>query len=232
MRPDNILISTLTKTNPVLSPEEIASLHPRLFHITHPQALPSICKHGLLSTSQLLELFDVPSEDRRLLETMRRPINIEIEHPVYGKAILTDNTPLIESALSQCLDDGLHPVDWMQLLNRRVFFWVDEKNMTTHLRASIHRGEKRVVMVFDTLSVARANFKKIELAAINTGSTVRRPARRGLSTFSPAHLYSYRDWQKLRGGRDRIKELTLVGGIQDIGSHLIECRYAPLSVSP
>ncbi|WP_148053127.1 DUF7002 family protein [Pseudomonas brassicacearum] len=227
MCPIDITVSTSIKPNPILTPEEISSLHPRLFHITHPQALPSISKYGLLSTSHLLELFDVPSEDRSLLEAMRRPTNIEIEHPVHGKAILTDNTPLMVKALSQCLDDGLHPADWMRLLNQRVFFWVDEKNMTNHLRASTHRREKRVVMVFDTLSVARANFKKIELAPINTGSTVRKAARRGLSTFSPAHLYNYRDWQKLRGGRDRIKELTVLGGIQDIDSHLIECSYHP-----
>ena len=224
----DIAIPPPTKPNPVLSPEEIASLHPRLFHITRPQALPSICRHGLLSTHQLLALFDVPSRERRLLETMRRPTSIEIAHPVHGNATLTDNAPLSEAALSQCLDDGLHPTDWMQLLNQRIFFWVDEKNMTNHFRASTHRGEKRIVMVFDTLSVVQAYYKQIELAAINTGSTIRKPARRGLSTFAPAHLHSYRDWQKLRGGRDRIKELTVVGGIQDIGSHLIACSYHPL----
>ncbi|WP_155953484.1 hypothetical protein [Pseudomonas sp. URIL14HWK12:I6] len=226
----DMTMSMPTKPNPVLSPEEIAFLHPRLFHITRPQALPSICKHGLLSTHQLLALFDVPSEDRRALETMRRPTSIEIAHPEHGKATLTDNAPLSETALSQCLDDGLRPSDWMQMLNQRVFFWVDEKNMTNHLRASTHRGEKRIVMVFDTLSVVQAYYKQIELAPINTGSTIRKPARRGLSTFAAAHQHSYRDWQKLRGGRDRIKELTVVGGIQDIGSHLIACSYHPLNI--
>jgi hypothetical protein len=59
--------------------------------------------------------------------------------------------------------------------------------------------------MLDTLSVVQTHYEQVELAAINTGSTIRRPARRGLSTFSPAHQHTYREWQQLRGGRDRIK---------------------------
>lgn len=204
-----------------MSPEEIASMHPRLFHITRPSAVSSIKNHGLLSTSNLLTLFDVPATERKSIETRRRSTNIAITHPVYGEALITDNGPLSEAALLQCLDDGLQPSDWMRLLNRRVFFWVDQRNVDVHLRASIRHGEQRVVLVFDTLSVMNAYHNQVELAAINTGSTIRRPARRGLSTFSPAHRYTYREWQRLRGGRDQIKELTVLGGICDVDAHMV-----------
>ena len=175
-----------------------------------------------MPASDLLTLFDVQPTQRELLETRRRPVSVVIKHPAYGQVTLTDNAPLSEVALSKCLDDGLKPWDWIRLLNQRVFFWVDEKSLNTHLTANIKHGEQRVVLAFDTLSLVGACDKRVELAAINTGSTIRRPARRGLSTFAPAHLYSYREWQQLRGGRDRIKELTVKGAVRDVDAHLID----------
>lgn len=203
-----------------MSPEEIASMHPRLFHITRPGAVRGIRNHGLLSTDSLLKLFEVAQTERQSIGTQRRSTNIIISHPMYGEATITDNRPLSETALQQCLDDGLQPADWMRLLNRRVFFWVDEKDVDVHLRASIRHGEQRIVLVFDTFSVVSAYHRHVELAAINTGSTIRRPARRGQSTFTPAHQYTYNEWRRLRGGRDRIKELTVIDGIRDVGAHM------------
>ena len=203
-----------------MSPDEIASMHPVLYHITRGSVVPSIKQHGLLSTSSLLDLFQVPPDQRRVLEERARPSSVTIAHPAYGKITLTDNAPLREAALNQCLDDGLTSADWMRLLNQRVFFWVNERDVDRHLQAGLKDGQARVVLKLDTLSVARAYLNRIELSAINTGATLRRPARRGLTTFAPAHLYTYREWRQLRTGRDRIKEFTVLGGIGDVADHL------------
>jgi hypothetical protein len=204
-----------------LTPEELASNHPRLYHITRPQMVPGIKQHGLLSANGLLTLFELPPAERQLIGARRRSSSMEMTHPVHGKVVLTDNGPLSEAALSTCLDDGLRPADWMLLLNRRVFFWVDEKNVDIHLRACIRNDEKRIVLMFDTLGLIQSCFDKVELAAINTGSTMRSPSRRGLSTFVPASKYTYREWQSLRGKRDRIKELTVLDGVRDVEAHLL-----------
>lgn len=204
-----------------MSPEELAAKHPLLYHITRPEAMPGIRKHGLLPASSLLALFEIPSKQRELVESRRRATSVAIRHPVHGEATLTDNQPLSNAALSSCLDDGLTPADWLRLLNQRVFFWVDEKDVDSHLRASIRLGEKRVVLMLDTLGVIRSRYELVELAPINTGSTIRRPARRGLSTFTPARLHGYREWQRLRGGHDRVKELTIKGCVDDIDAHMI-----------
>lgn len=204
-----------------MSPDELAAIHPRLYHITRPFAVSSIKRHGLLPTSDLLSLFEVSGDERERLETRRRPLSVTISHPSYGEATLTDNAPLSELALAKCLDDELTPWDWVRMLNQRVFFWVDEDSLNRHLAANMKDGLGRVVMAFDTRSLVKACHKHVELAAINTGSTIRRPARRGLSTFSPAHLYAYREWQRLRGGRDNIKELTVRGVVRDVETHLI-----------
>jgi hypothetical protein len=204
-----------------LSPEALASRHPRLYHVTRPHAVPSIKRHGILPANELLTLFQVPPKQTDLIQFERRSTSVDISHPVHGSATLTDNAPLSTAALSLCLDDELRPSDWLQMLSQRVFFWVDKKSVDTHLRASIKRNDARVVLVLDTLSVFRAYYEQLELAPINTGSTIRIPARRGLSTFSPAHLYTYRDWQRLRGKRDQIKEISLPSSVEDIDVHMV-----------
>jgi hypothetical protein len=125
-----------------VSPEEIAARHPQLYHVTRLDAIASIRRHGLLSTASLLTLFEVPPTQRELIESTRRPRSVRIAHPVHGTARITDNAPLGEDALAACLDDGLSPADWMRMLNRRVFFWVDKKDLDIHLRACTRRGEK------------------------------------------------------------------------------------------
>lgn len=205
-----------------MSPEGLAAKHPRLYHLTHPGALPGILRHGLLPTSSLLSLFEVPAAARPAIERRRRPASATLTHAVHGEAIITDNVPLSEAALMRCLDDGLAPADWLAILNRRVFFWSETKSLAGLLGARLNRGRERLVLVLDTLSVARRHSARMELAAINTGSTIRRPARRGLATFVPLHPRDENGQRKLRSVQGRIREVTVVGGIGDVADHLVE----------
>jgi uncharacterized protein DUF7002 len=192
--------------------------------VADPAALQGILRHGLLPTSRLLTLFEVPDADRVAIERRCRPASVTLTHPLHGRATITDNLPLSEAALERCLEDGLAPEDWLAILNERVFFWPDEESLGRMLGARLNRGRERLVLVFDTLSLARRHGERMELAAINTGSTIRRPARRGRSTFTPLHLHDYDAWRRLRGGRDRIREVTVVGGVSRMADHLIEHR--------
>ncbi len=202
-----------------MSPEDLARRHPRLYHLTNPGALPGILRHGLLPTSLLLSLFEVPSADRPKIERKRRPSSVPLWHDVHGKAVITDNVPLSEVALQKCLDDGLTPEKWLIMLNSRVFFWPDEASLGRLVSARLNRGRDLLVLVVDALSLARHH--RLELSPINSGSTIRRPARRGLSTFVPMDRHDYATWQQLRGGRDRVREVTVVGGVADITDHLV-----------
>lgn len=210
-----------------MSPEDLAARHPRLYHVTAPEALKSILRHGLLPTSGLLTLFEVPEAERPSIERRRRPASVPLVHPMHGHAVITDNLPLSEAALRACLDDGLAPEDWLTILNERVFFWPEEESLARLLGARLNRDRERAVLVLDTLTLARRHGERMELAAINTGSTIRRPAPRGLSTFVPLGRYEYQAWRTLRGGRDRVREVTLVGGVPDVADHLIEHRRVP-----
>ena len=207
-----------------MSPEDFAQRHPSLFHVTDPDAWPGILRHGLLPTRDLLSLFAVAPADRAALERRRRPIGVRLHHPEHGTAVLNDNLPLSEAALLRCLDDRLSPEDWLLMLNARVFFWCSETDVARLVGARLNRNRPRLVLELDTLSLLRAAAGRVELAAINTGSTIRKPARRGLSTFTPLARHAYRDWQRLRGGLDRPREVTVVGAVAGIARHLRATR--------
>lgn len=205
-----------------MTPEELAERHPRLYHVTEPGAWSSIKRNGLLSTSRLLDLFEIENAQREILETKRRPAAVQIQHHHYGNAILNDNAPLSEEALKKCLDDHLAPADWLRILNARVFFWTNEESLNRHLGARLNRTRSREVMIVDTLSLAKAHAECIELSPINSGVTFRKAARRGMHTFTPMLKYSYSQWSKIRGRRDKIQEVTVLDQVRDIAVHVID----------
>ncbi len=107
------------------------------------------------------------------------------------------------------------------MLNARVFFWADRNGLSRLLGARFNRGRAREVLVFDTLKLATAYGERMELCPINSGATIRRPARRGVSTFTPLLAKSYREWRTQRGGHDRILEITVRDGVTDISTYLV-----------
>ncbi len=80
------------------------------------------------------------------------------------------------------------------------------------------------MLTIDTLPLARDYADAIELSPINSGATIRKPARRGLATFTPLRAMPYVAWSAKRGRRDRILEVTVVGGIPDIAKYVIAVR--------
>src|SRR5579872_2944477 len=107
----------------------LARFYPRLFHMSHAGSWPSIQQHGLLSTTALLDLFEVDGQRRIMLEECRRSQSEAIIHPTHGRAMLRDQQPLNENKLAKALQDGLSPRDWYKLLNGKVFFWGPETRL-------------------------------------------------------------------------------------------------------
>ena len=176
-----------------MSPLELATRHPCLYHVTKPGAWLNIQRYGLRSTSSLLDLFEVNYEDRTMIETKRRPSSIKLEHPHYGHAVINDNLPLSEKVLEKCLDDNLQPFDWLRLLNSRVFLWATKEGLNRLVKARINRSRDREVLIIDTLSLAQAHAHQIELCPINSGATLRKAARRGRNTFTPLLKYTFNE---------------------------------------
>ena len=51
-------------------------------------------RHGLRSTSSLLDLFEISGKERAVIETLMRRDSVTITHPVHGQAVIRDQKPI------------------------------------------------------------------------------------------------------------------------------------------
>lgn len=191
-----------------VSAKELASAYPEVFHMAEYDAWPSIQRNGLLSTTALLDLFGIIGEERHAIESCRRPQKVSITSAVHGTAIIRDQKPMRPSALRRCLSD-VSESQWYGLLNRRVFFWLQEKRLHTLLSARAYRSETHCVLTFATESLLSAYEDRITLSALNTGSTLYNPPTRGSGTFCPLAVYPFVERRKKAGSRNAVVELAV-----------------------
>lgn len=206
-----------------MTPEFLAKRHPFLFHLTSLDAVDAIRRDGLLPPLALLDRFEADPATRAAV-LARRSTRIELVHPRHGRAVITDNRPLSDLWLSRVLLDGLSPDDWRRMLAERVFLWASPRDLADLAGAELNRDKARVVLVFDTLSLARAHGGNLEITPINSGSTRRSVPPRGLATFAPLLTTDWDEWRwrrrHLKTGPDRIREVTVHGRVPDAARHL------------
>jgi hypothetical protein len=208
----------VSKTNAEL----LVELYPRLFHMAHAGSWPAIQRHGLLSASALLDLFEVGGPRREELETRRRAKSEEILHPVHGRALLRDQIPLSEKKLAGALEDGLTTADWCQILNSRVFFWGPESRLGTLQNADAYRGERQTVLVVDAAKLVARHGGEIELCHMNSGATNPMAFTRGKRTFLPLDVYPLRERLKKYGKKAAVAEVTVRHAVPDIANLVAE----------
>ena len=196
--------------------EELIRLFPRLYHMAEDGSWPGIRKHGLLSTSALLDLFDVTGSERSSIESERRLESVTLRHPVHGRAVVRDQKPLREGPLAKCLI-GLTLQEWYETLNSRVFFWLTEERLKGLLMAIPYRSLKHDVLTIDTRKLVERHMERTTLTPINTGSTLYNPRPRGLETFVPISRYPFEERRKARGVNNAIAELVVLSDVPDIG---------------
>jgi len=204
--------------------EELAAKYPRLYHMAHVDSWASVKRHGLLSTSRLLDLFEVNREARVAIERRRRAGSIAITHPVYGAAVIRDQKVLSEAKLRSCLEDCTLET-WFRLLNERVFFWLNLQRLTTFMSAREYRGRLHTVLTIETEPLVRKYLTKIRLSSMNSGNTSPFAHPRGLKTFK--RMGSYPFAQRLpRGDYYCVVELAVSGGVPDIGNYILRVAHA------
>jgi hypothetical protein len=191
-----------------MSRDEFTDAYPTLFHITLAQDLKQVLRHGLLSTSALLDRCEVNGEQRFNIESCQRPRSVPISHSVHGEFLINDQAPMNAAALSKCLID-LSPEQWCRSLNRRVFFWPTQGRLAKHIGARLAAGRPKIVFSFKARSVFDVlDFDSFEFSAINSGNTMRKAAPRGSATFLKASDYPFQERRKSRGLGDAIAEVT------------------------
>ena len=166
-----------------MNPERLASRYSVLFHMAEDGSLQSIKERGLLSTSALLDLFEIEGEERLAIESARRPEIVQLMHPERGVALVRDNKPMQEKSLEKCLH-GMTPREWYEHLNRRVFFWLEWERLLKLLGARAYRDRPHLVLEVDTAKLLERHVDRVTLSPINSGATfAMNPAPRGPDTF-------------------------------------------------
>jgi hypothetical protein len=197
-----------------MRPEEIAEHYPRLFHMANVGSWPSIRLHGLLSTQALVDLYGIDGDLRERILRSRRAESIPLEREGMDRAVVRDQLPLREKTLEKCLTD-MTLEQWLETLNSRVFFWLNEPHLEGLLGARAYRGDAHDVITVDTAALVERDRAKIRLSPINSGSTLYKPTPRGSQTFMPIADYPFIERRRARGN-DAIVELAVEGGVERI----------------
>ncbi|MGA2928771.1 MAG: hypothetical protein ABSG43_22835 [Solirubrobacteraceae bacterium] len=153
----------------------------------------SIEEHGLLSTSALLDLFEITGVQREVIECARRRESIAIHHPIHGTARIRDNKPINETVLRRTLV-GMTEPEWYRTLNGRVFFWLSTERLNRLRNAPPYRDRKHDILTLDTARLLEALGSIVELAHLNTGAV--HPGAtytRGAGTFQSIVTYPWQD---------------------------------------
>lgn len=179
-------------------------------------AWETIKLHGLRSTTALLDLFEITGSVREEIESQRRPEIYEICHPVHGIAQIRDNKPLREQFLLRCLD-SMTPREFYELLNRKVFFWVDPQRLDRLINARAYRKRAHDVLTIDTHRLLERHSDRLGLASFNTGSTLYPNCPpRGADTFQTLASFDLVAARKWRGNADAIVEAVVDYAVPDV----------------
>lgn len=199
----------------------LAEVVPRLYHMAHDGAWPSIMKHGLLSTSAVLDRWEVQGTRREALESCQRPKSVPIQHSIHGRAVIRDQKPMTDDRLRRCLLDGLTPRAWYRLLNKKVFFWATEERLRTMVGAKAYRHHPQTVLTVDTQVLVERHEDRIEVATMNTGNTFPFPHPRGRSTFIPLRKFDYAASRQSRGSAKALAEIVIPYAIPDVAEMVV-----------
>lgn len=203
-----------------INAEDFVRHYPRLYHMAQDGAWGSIRQRGLLSTTALLDLFQVNGDLRHQIESCHRPKSITITHPEHGTAVIRDQKPMHESALLKCLRN-MTPREWYELLNRKSFFWVTEERVRHLLAARMYRSSTHTVITVDAASLLKVHQDKIMLSPINSGSTLYNASPRGADTFLSFADYPFEDRKKKAGLARAVAELAVDYSVPDVSKHVI-----------
>ncbi|MGO8377691.1 hypothetical protein ACC745_18520 [Rhizobium ruizarguesonis] len=203
-----------------MTEEELVAHYPRLYHMAHDGAWPAIQQHGLLSASALLDLYKVTGKERFALESQRRPESVPLRGETLLGAVIRDQKPMRDHLLNRCLQDGLTPKDWYEILNSRSFFWLSASRIWRLLKAKAYRDQPQTVLTINSAGLIAAHRDRIWLSALNSGSTLFNPQPRGHQTFKRIEDFPFKERSKRRK-EDNVVELVVDHSVSDVAKYVL-----------
>lgn len=199
--------------------DDLVSRYPRLYHMAEDGSWPSIRRHGLLSTSALLDRCSVSGPLRREIESKIRPASRSVSGEGFGTAVIRDQRPLIKTNLKKVLR-GVSVMQYCRLLNGRTFFWVTEEHLERLLNARMYRKRPHDVLTVCTKTLVRDHLDRITLSPINSGATISQNGKRGRQTFKSIADYPF-DVHKKKHSKEPLVELAVEYEVGDIRKHVL-----------
>jgi hypothetical protein len=205
--------------------EEIVVRYPRLYHMAEANTWESIKRYGLMSTSTLLDFFEINGAKRKAIESAHRPESVKITHPQYGTAVIRDQKPMNDKDLTKCLKDGLTPRQWYENLNQYVFFWLTRERLLTLLKARAYRDQQHCVLTVETAPMLEKYADQVMLTAMNSGNTKPFPHPRGNATFLPLDKFPFQERSKTGNKQNAIVEFAVKSAVPDISDFVIKVDH-------
>lgn len=173
-----------------MNQDKFISLRPYLYHLTDQRNIENIVRtKTLFSTKKIVESSNINNKTDFL--RTRRPMHETVCMGNFD-CIIRDQRPISQLALSKCLTGGWRPSDFIEHLNKRVFFWCTTERLSRHFTRYKH--ENPCIIRCDTADILQLN-RNIEYCRLNSGAT--RPNSflggiaplRGYETFLSYDLY-------------------------------------------
>ena len=199
------------------------TLPPFVYHLADAENLPSIERHGLFSTSALLDRIGIRGSKRAGIERAQRLSRTVLADGV----VIRDQKPMPPEALQKCLVE-LTAAQWYRLLNGKVFFWFDLERLDNQRRAC--NSFPQVALKIATHRLLDRHAARAALTPINTGYARRKPAPRGAATFVPYSTWQNSVWSsaaEASGTLPRSRrpvELTIDTSVRDVMDFVVKVR--------
>lgn len=201
--------------------EKLIELYPRVYHMAERGAWDSIRTNGLMSTTAVLDHLEVEGGERSRFESEHRDQKMDVRAGHPSNIVLRDQKPMPEGRLLQALTDGTTPRQWYELINNKVFFWVEEERLHRLLGARDYRNLEHDVLTLDSTKFIPAYAEVIFLCHMNSGNTWPIPHRRGTQVFRRIPDYP----AKSSGKPDKnVVELVVDYAVPDIADFVVEVR--------
>jgi len=201
-----------------LDTQLLVKTYPKLYHMAEHGSWPKIKNLGLLSTSALLDLYEIRGSARYEIESKQRRESVTIDHPKYGKAVIRDQKVLHTGALEK-LVDTMSAEEYYKLLNGKTFFWVRKERLLSLLNGRAYRGKTHDVLTIETEGLVKKHYNEITLSPINSGA-IFGSGRRGAHTFRRIKEYHYQEMVRKRR-EDAVVELVVDYAVKDISEFTI-----------
>jgi hypothetical protein len=195
--------------------DELIARYPRVFHTMSATAWPSVRRHGLLSTRQLVDLFGLDAGERdRLLGAPRKRSTV-LRAPGLPLAVVRDQRPL--KFLVEKIDPDSSLTEYLDAINSRVFFWAIHERLDRLRHAKEYRNEDQVVLHVDTRALVERHGPRIELCRLNSGAvTQKNHPLRGHRSWLPIADYPYDEYRRRYGRGGALVEVTVLDAVPDI----------------